>query len=159
MSALCPGGHRCHRSPSGRGAANHRPHSSASSTERSHPANPHLSPLDRRMLWGTVSKASLKSREMDETHSSSLIHCCSDAIKESHGLARQALPLVKPCSLCYATPSSMCHSTVFKRSCSMIFPSTEVRLTGQQFPASSFLSFLKRGAMQPFFQLPGTSAG
>jgi len=55
------------------------------------------------MLWGTVSKASLKSREMDETHSSSLIHCCSDAIKEGHGLARQALPLVKPCRLCCAT--------------------------------------------------------
>lgn len=48
MSALCPGGHRCHRSPSGRGAADHRPHSSASSTERSHPANPHLSHLERR---------------------------------------------------------------------------------------------------------------
>jgi len=39
----------------------------------------------------------------------------------------------------------------------MIFPGTEVRLMGQQFPGSSFLRFLKMGAMFPFFQSPGTS--
>lgn len=39
----------------------------------------------------------------------------------------------------------------------MIYPGTEVRLTGQQFPVSSFLPFLKMGAMFPFFQSLGTS--
>lgn len=38
----------------------------------------------------------------------------------------------------------------------MIFPSTEVRLTGRQFPWLSFLS-LKMGATLPFFQPSGTS--
>jgi len=39
----------------------------------------------------------------------------------------------------------------------LIFPGTEVRLTGQEFPGSSFLPFLKMGTMFPFFQSPGTS--
>jgi len=39
----------------------------------------------------------------------------------------------------------------------MIFPGTEVRLAGWWFPRSSFLPFLKMGAMFPFFQALGTS--
>jgi len=38
----------------------------------------------------------------------------------------------------------------------MIFPGTEVRLTVWWFPGSSFLPFLKMGAMFPFFQSPRT---
>jgi len=40
----------------------------------------------------------------------------------------------------------------------MIFPGTEVRLTGWLFPGSSFLPFFKMDAMFPFFQSPGTSS-
>ena len=39
----------------------------------------------------------------------------------------------------------------------MVFPGTEVRLTGLYFPRSSFLPFLKMEVMFPFFQSPGTS--
>ena len=39
----------------------------------------------------------------------------------------------------------------------MIFPGTEVRLIGRQFPRSSFPPFLKIGALFLFFQPPGTS--
>lgn len=37
----------------------------------------------------------------------------------------------------------------------MIFPSTKLRLTGQLFPESSFLLFLKMGVTLPFFQSQG----
>ena len=36
----------------------------------------------------------------------------------------------------------------------MIFPGTEVRLTGLWFPWSFFLPFLKMGVVFPFFQSP-----
>jgi len=39
----------------------------------------------------------------------------------------------------------------------MILPGTEVRLTGLQFPGSSFFPFLKMGLMIPLFQSVGTS--
>jgi len=41
----------------------------------------------------------------------------------------------------------------------MIFPGTEVRLTGLWFPWSFFLPFLKMGVVFPFFQSPGTLLG
>jgi len=47
-------------------------------------------------------------------------------------LVRQDLPLVKPCWLSQITsPSSTGLSIASRRICSLIFPSTEVRLTGQ----------------------------
>jgi len=74
------------------------------------------------------------------------------------GLVRQGLSLVKPCRLpCITSLSSTCYSTASRRIHPIIFPSTEVRLTGQQFSGSSFLSFLKMGATIPFFQNPGIS--
>jgi len=61
-------------------------------------------------------------------------------------LVRQDLPLVKPCWLLHVTSlSAVCLSIASRRICSTIFPGTEVRLTGQQFPESSFLPFLKMG--------------
>ena len=46
-------------------------------------------------------------------------------------LVRQDLPLEKPCWLSHITSlSSMCLNIASRRICSMIFPGTEVRLTG-----------------------------
>ena len=53
---------------------------------------------------------------------------------------------------------STCLSIASRRVCSMILPRTELRLTGQWFPGSSFLPFLKTRMMFPFFQSPGTSS-
>jgi len=73
-------------------------------------------------------------------------------------LVRQDLPLVKPCWLFHITfLSSECPSIAPRRICSTIFPGTKVRLTGQQFPGSSFLPFLKMSAMLPFFLSLGIS--
>jgi len=44
----------------------------------------------------------------------------------------------------------MCLEMVFRISCSVTFPGTKVRLTGLEFPGSSFLPFLKMGVMFSF---------
>ena len=44
----------------------------------------------------------------------------------------------------------MCLSIASRRICSMIFPSTEMRLPGWYFTGSSFLPFLKMSVMLPF---------
>ena len=73
-------------------------------------------------------------------------------------LVRQDLPLVKPCWLSQMTSlSSVCLIRASRRICSMIFPGTEVRLTGRWFLGSSFLPFLKMGTMFAFLQSPATS--
>jgi len=53
-------------------------------------------------------------------------------------------------------PSLLCCSIASSRICSMIFPRTEVRLTGWQFSGLSFLT-LKNGCDIAFFQSPGPS--
>jgi len=83
------------------------------------------------MLLGTVSKALQKSREM----TSVAIPLSTDVVTPSEkvtSLVRQDVPLVKPCWLSQITfLSSMCLRISSKRICSVIFPGTEVSLTGQ----------------------------
>ncbi|XP_075291658.1 solute carrier family 25 member 43 isoform X2 [Opisthocomus hoazin] len=82
--------------------------------------------LERRMLWGTMSKALQKSRET----TSLALPLSTDEVtlsQKAAGLVRQDLHLVKPCWLCQITSlSSACLSIASRRICSMLFPSTEV---------------------------------
>lgn len=61
--------------------------------------------------------------------------------QKATSLVRQVMPLVKPCGLSHIISlSSVCLSIASKRTYSVIFPGPEVRLTGQLFPGTSFLS-------------------
>lgn len=73
-------------------------------------------------------------------------------------LGQAGLALVKPCWLSLITSlSSMSLSIASRRIYYMTFAGTEVRLTGQEFPGSSFLPFSKMGAVFLFIQAPRTS--
>ena len=77
----------------------------------------------------------------------------TNAIAPSQRLVRHDLPLLKLCWLSHITSSShTCLHIASKRTCSMIFPGTDVRLTSLQFPSSSFLPFLKMRVKLPFIQ-------
>ena len=104
-----------------------------------------------------MSKALLKSRQMTLV----ALPSCTDAVMPSQNitrLVRQDLYLVKPHQLsCIISLSSMRSSRAYRWVCSTVFPSTEVRLIGRQFPGLSLLSFLKVGTTLPFLKSPGTS--
>jgi len=68
-------------------------------------------------------------------------------------LVRHDPPLLKWCWVSLITSwSDMCLNISPRRTYSMIFPGTEVKLTSLYFPRSSFLPFLKMGVMFLFFQ-------
>ena len=73
-----------------------------------HPSNPYLFNLERRMLWVTVWKALLKTREI----TAATLPLSAVAVTPSQratGLVRQDQLLVKPCWLSHITPVfSMC---------------------------------------------------
>ena len=68
-------------------------------------------------------------------------------------------PPIKSISLQFREKDVAWLSLSCRSICSVTFPGTEVRRTGQWFPGSSFLPFLKMDAVFPFFQSPGTSPG
>jgi len=83
---------------------------------------------------------------------------CKPITKLDTKLVRHDLPMLKPCWLSSVTSLlSKCLSMFLRRICSIILPGTEVRLTGLQFPGSSFFPFLKMGVMFPLLQAVGTS--
>lgn len=72
-------------------------------------------------------------------------------------LVWHGLPLVNPCWLFPTTFSFLCPETCSKRTRSMIFLGTDVRVTGLWSPGSSFQAFLKMATMFAFLQLLGVS--
>lgn len=65
--------------------------------------NPSPLNLERRILWGTMSKTLQKSRQMTSA-ALPLILWLSYYITESHTLVSQDFPLVKPCWVCLFLP-------------------------------------------------------
>ena len=87
---------------------------------------------------------------------SSFIHQRSNPVVEGHQIC-QAQFALSEAMLVVTSLFSMWRSMVSRRINSMILPGTVVRLTGLQFPASSFFPFLKMRVMFPLFQSVGTS--
>ena len=83
------------------------------------------------MLWGTMSYALLKSRQMTSVALSLFIDAVTASQKVTM-LVKQDLPLVKPYTgSLYTSLHSMCLSIASRSICSITFPGTEVKLTSQ----------------------------
>ncbi|TRZ19361.1 hypothetical protein HGM15179_007751 [Zosterops borbonicus] len=92
--------------------------------------NPWAASFARSVLWETVSKALLKSRQATST-AFPASRWVSWSQKET-GLVRQDLPLPNPCQLGLISQLSWgCHVITPKIIWSITLPDTEVRLTGQ----------------------------
>ena len=91
-----------------------------------HPSNPYCSNLERRMLWGTRANALLKSREM--TGMALLLSTDSYTIVKSHKVGQAEPDLGEALLIIPYYLSFTCLSIASRRICSMIFPSTEVKL-------------------------------
>lgn len=82
-----------------------------------------------------------------------LIHQCSNLVAEGHSFFRHDFHTGNPC---WPLPANslfaMSLNVIFRRTFFMTLPSTDVRLTGLQFPGSSLFPFIQKGVLFHFLQ-------
>ena len=114
-----------------------------------------------RMLWEMVSNTLLMSKQTASTALQPSTQPVMISQKIYTRLVKHDFPFMNPYGLPLTTFFSylllFCLERVSRTSCSITFLGMEMRLTGLQFPGSSFLSFLKFRVKLAILQSSSTS--